>query len=75
MTRVSIASSPAISQKPCMASSRDAVHVDAAPCLFSGDFAALYVGKPFAWKMSQGCDANVRFVPKEIFCPQFYQWN
>jgi hypothetical protein len=31
------------------------------PTSFSqGDFAALYVCKPFAWKMSQGCDTDVR---------------
>jgi hypothetical protein len=37
------------------------VHVDAPHVLSQGDFAALYVRKPFAWKMSRGCDTNVRF--------------
>jgi hypothetical protein len=43
------------------------VHVDP-PCLSEGAFAALYVRKPVAWKMSRGSDTDVRFVPEADMC-------
>jgi hypothetical protein len=31
------------------------------PNVSQGEFAALYLRKPIAWKMSGGCDTNFRF--------------